>query len=173
MLVDPRVVAVRMTVLADHGRVVMMVVVAVVVSMSVLVLQGLVGVTVPVAQVQVDAKAKQQRRGAPLVEAYGTSTRWEEHFRATGNGLGGGSGWTVLELELQTGEIRTTWSGNHTQTLATAYPLLVLDMYEHAYQMDFGAAAAKYIDAFFANIHWDEVNRRLERGVAAAKLLHG
>jgi Fe-Mn family superoxide dismutase len=108
-----------------------------------------------------------------LAETYGTSTRWEEHFRATGNGLGGGSGWTVLELELQTGELRTTWSGNHTQTLATAYPLLVLDMYEHAYQIDFGAAAAKYIDAFFANIHWDEVNRRLERGVAAAKLLHG
>jgi superoxide dismutase, Fe-Mn family len=46
-------------------------------------------------------------------------------------------------------------------------------MYEHAYQMDFGAAAAKYIDAFFANIHWDEVNRRLERAAAAAKLLHG
>jgi len=108
-----------------------------------------------------------------LTETYGTSTRWEEHFRATGNGLGGGSGWTLLELELQTGELRTTWSGNHTQTLATAYPLLVLDMYEHAYQMDFGAAAAKYLDAFFANIQWDEVNRRLERGLAAAKLLHG
>ena len=58
-------------------------------------------------------------------------------------------------------------------TLATAYPLLVLDMYEHAYQMDFGAGPAKYIDAFFANIRWDEVNRRLERGIAAAKLLRG
>lgn len=87
--------------------------------------------------------------------------------------LGGGSGWTLLELELQTSELRTTWSENHTQTLATAVPLLVLDMYEHAYQIDFGAAAAKYIDAFFANVHWDEVNRRLERAVAAAKLLHG
>jgi len=108
-----------------------------------------------------------------LAEAYGTSTRWEEHFRATGNGLAGGSGWTVLELELQSGALRTTWSGNHTQTLATGYPLLVLDIYEHAYQMDFGAAAAKYIDAFFANIRWDEVNRRLERGIAAAKLLQG
>jgi len=108
-----------------------------------------------------------------LGEAYGTSTRWEEHFRATGNGLGGGSGWALLELELQTGELRTTWSGSHTQTLATAVPLLVLDMYEHAYQIDFGAAAARYIDAFFANVHWDEVNRRLERAVAASKLLHG
>ena len=108
-----------------------------------------------------------------LAEAYGTSARWEEHFRATGNGLGGGSGWTILELELLTGDLRTTWSGNHTQTLATAVPLLVLDMYEHAYQMDFGAAAAKYIDTFFANINWDEVSHRLERALAASKALRG
>jgi len=39
-----------------------------------------------------------------------------------------------------------------------------MDMYEHSYQMDYGAAAAKYIDAFFANIHWETVDRRL--GVA-------
>ena len=108
-----------------------------------------------------------------LNEAYGTSARWEEHFRALGNGLGGGSGWAVLELELQTGELRTAWSGHHTQALATAVPLLVLDMYEHAYQIDFGAAAAKYIDAFFANINWDEVNHRLDRALAAAKTLRG
>jgi superoxide dismutase, Fe-Mn family len=106
-----------------------------------------------------------------LADAYGTSVRWEEHFRATGNGLGGGSGWTVLELELLTGDLRTTWSGNHTQTLATAVPLLVLDMYEHAYQMDFGAAAARYIDAFFSNINWGEVNHRLDRALAASKAL--
>ncbi|MEO5762195.1 MAG: Fe-Mn family superoxide dismutase, partial [Vicinamibacteria bacterium] len=37
-----------------------------------------------------------------------------------------------------------------------------LDLYEHAYQMDFGAAAAKYVDAFFANVQWDEVHKRLE-----------
>ena len=50
----------------------------------------------------------------------------------------------------------------HSQTAATGLPLLVMDMYEHAYQMDYGAAAAKYIDAFFTNIHWDEVNKRAE-----------
>ncbi|HET9957133.1 MAG TPA: Fe-Mn family superoxide dismutase [Polyangiaceae bacterium] len=106
-----------------------------------------------------------------LTEAYGSSARWEEHFRATGAGLGGGSGWVMLDLELSTGELRTAWSGHHTQTLATAIPLLVLDMYEHAYQMDFGAAAARYIDAFFANLNWDEVNRRLERALAASRAL--
>ena len=41
-------------------------------------------------------------------------------------------------------------------------PLLVLDMYEHAYHMDFGAAAARYVDAFMENVNWDEVSRRAE-----------
>jgi Fe-Mn family superoxide dismutase len=108
-----------------------------------------------------------------LSDAYGTSSRWEEHFRATGAGLGGGSGWVILALELDTGALRTAWSGNHTQVLATSVPLLVMDMYEHAYQMDFGAAAAKYIDTFFVNIRWDEVNHRYERALAAAKVLRG
>jgi len=108
-----------------------------------------------------------------LTDTYGSTARWEEHFRATANGLGGGSGWVLLELELATGDLRTCWSGNHTQALSSALPLLVLDMYEHAYQMDFGAAAARYVDAFFANVNWDAVNHRLERALSAAKALRG
>jgi superoxide dismutase len=46
---------------------------------------------------------------------------------------------------------------------ADTTPILVMDMYEHAYQMDYGAAAARYIDAFFANVQWDVVSRRLEQ----------
>jgi superoxide dismutase, Fe-Mn family len=106
-----------------------------------------------------------------LNQAYGSAARWEEHFHATGMGLGGGSGWSILDYELDTGTLRTVASGNHTQVLANGYPLLVLDMYEHAYQMDFGAGAAKYIDVFFANVKWDEVNRRLERAQRAFAIL--
>jgi superoxide dismutase, Fe-Mn family len=40
-------------------------------------------------------------------------------------------------------------------------PILVMDMYEHSYQMDYGAAAAKYVDAFFQNIQWSAVAQRL------------
>jgi len=108
-----------------------------------------------------------------LVQAYGSTARWEEHFRATGLGLGGGSGWVILNFELETGSLRTCASGNHTQVLATSVPLFVLDMYEHAYQMDFGAGAAKYIDAFFNNAKWDEVNRRFERAQKASNALRG
>jgi Fe-Mn family superoxide dismutase len=106
-----------------------------------------------------------------LVEAYGSSGRWEEHFRATGSGLGGGSGWVILSLELDTGDLRTAWSGHHTQVLATAMPLLVMDMYEHSDHIDFGAAVPRYLDAFFANVKWDEVNRRLETALRLREAL--
>jgi Fe-Mn family superoxide dismutase len=110
---------------------------------------------------------------AALSRAYGSSGRWEEQVKATANGLGGGSGWVILGYELDTGAFRTTASANHAQALATGVPLLVLDMYEHAYQMDFGAAVARYLEAFFANIKWDEVNRRLERAQRASAAWRG
>jgi Fe-Mn family superoxide dismutase len=74
----------------------------------------------------------------------------------------------LLDFSFHTGDLRTYWSGNHTQSVAFGEPLLVMDMYEHAYQLDYGAAAAKYVDAFFANVRWDEVNRRFERAQRAA-----
>lgn len=110
---------------------------------------------------------------AALAQAYGASSRWEEHFRATGAGLGGGSGWVILSLELDTGLLRTIGSAGHTQTLSTSVPLLVMDMYEHSYQMDFGAAAARYVDAFFANIQWDAVNARYEKAQRLSALWSG
>ena len=108
-----------------------------------------------------------------LAAAYGTAARWEEHMRITGIGLGGGSGWAILAFELDTGGLRTFSSNNHTQVLASCIPLLVLDMYEHSYHMDFGAAAARYIDVFFANVNWDEVNRRLARAERMSAILRG
>ena len=103
-----------------------------------------------------------------LATTYSSLARWEEEFRATGASLGGGSGWVTLDFDLASKSLRTHWSGNHTQAKAGSMPLLVLDMYEHAYQMDYGAAAAKYIDAFFSNLHWEEVERRYARALKAA-----
>lgn len=110
---------------------------------------------------------------AELAAAYGTTARWEEQMRVTSLGLGGGSGWAILAYELDTGALRTVAGGNHTQVLANSVPLLVLDMYEHSYQIDYGAAAAKYIDAFFANVNWEEVNHRLECARRASVALGG
>jgi superoxide dismutase, Fe-Mn family len=93
---------------------------------------------------------------------------YEEPLRACALSEAGGSGWALLSLELDTGELNVQWSGNHTQTLAAALPLLVIDMYEHSYALDYGAAAAKYVDAVFANLKWDEVHRRHELAVKAS-----
>ena len=103
--------------------------------------------------------------------AFGSVARWEELFRLTGMSLAGGSGWVLLDYNFQSRQLRTHWSGNHSQSAASSQPLLVMDMYEHSYQMDYGAAAAKYIDAFFQNVQWDEVQRRLERAEKAAAAL--
>lgn len=108
---------------------------------------------------------------AAITEAYGTTAKWEQHMRLTGMGLGGGSGWAILAYETDTGALRTIACANHTQALAVGVPLLVMDMYEHSYQMDFGAAVPKYLDAFFANVKWDEVNRRLDRAQKVGALL--
>jgi superoxide dismutase, Fe-Mn family len=108
---------------------------------------------------------------ALLADAYGSIAQWEQQFRATCASLAGGSGWVTTSWDLHRDVPYTFWSGGHPQVAAANLPLLVMDMYEHSYQMDYGAAAAKYIDAFFANIHWDEVNRRLERARKASAAL--
>ncbi|HEX5883790.1 MAG TPA: Fe-Mn family superoxide dismutase [Pyrinomonadaceae bacterium] len=69
---------------------------------------------------------------------------------------------TILSYNLHTGEVHNYWAWDHMHNAPMGYPLLVLDMYEHAYHMDYGAAAAKYVDAFMQNVNWDEVNRRVE-----------
>ena len=70
-------------------------------------------------------------------------------------------------------DMRIYWAGNHTKSVAFGAPLLVLDMYEHAYALDYGAAAAKYLDAFLANVAWSEVERRHARASAAWRVLQG
>jgi len=67
----------------------------------------------------------------------------------------------VLGHNLHTGQIENYWLWDHLHAPAMTVPLLVMDMYEHSYQMDYGAAAAKYIDAFFQNIRWETVAARL------------
>ncbi len=97
-----------------------------------------------------------------LKAQYGTVETWEQDFRLTGLSLGGGSGWVVLNYNPHEKAVRHYWAADHTQSLAGGVPLLVMDMYEHAYQMDYGANARGYVDAFFQNINWDDVNRRTE-----------
>jgi Fe-Mn family superoxide dismutase len=108
-----------------------------------------------------------------LAQAFGAAGRWEELLRAAALSLAGGSGWALMSYNFHSDDLRFSWSGNHSQALALAHPLLVLDMYEHAFHIDYGAAAAKYVDAFFRNVRWEEVERRYHRALRASKALRG
>jgi superoxide dismutase, Fe-Mn family len=97
-----------------------------------------------------------------LGTAFGGFDRWESEFRRIATGLGGGSGWVVLGYNRQFGTAENYWMYDHTTSPAMTTPLLVMDMYEHSYHMDYGAAAAMYVDAFFNNINWEMVVKRIE-----------
>ena len=108
-----------------------------------------------------DGKAPANLR-TRISESFGSYDRWESEFRKIGAGLGGGSGWVVLGFNEHLKLLENYWLADHSTNPPFTRPVLVMDMYEHAYQMDYGAAAAKYIDAFFANIQWDAVAGRLK-----------
>ena len=95
----------------------------------------------------------------PLMEAiakdFGSLDRWRAEFSAMGKAQGGGSGWVILAYSPRDKRLVNQWAADHTTTLAGGRPVLVLDMYEHAYHMDYGAAAARYVDAFMEAIRWD------------------
>ena len=109
-----------------------------------------------------DGKASADLRKT-LGDAFGDFNRWETEFRRIAAGLAGGSGWVVLGYNTHTGTLENYWLWDHLHGPAATLPLLVMDMYEHSYQMDYGAAAAKYIDAFFQNVQWDAVAARWEK----------
>jgi Fe-Mn family superoxide dismutase len=96
-----------------------------------------------------------------LSSAFGSLGRFEELFRAACSGLYGGSGWVILAHDPRDGALHLDGSGHHSQSPATAVPVLVCDMYEHSYALDYGAAAARYVDAFWQNVNWAAVERRL------------
>jgi len=93
---------------------------------------------------------------------FGGLDKWEQEFRATSTALGGGSGWAILSFNFRDGKLHNYIAFDHTDNVAFGRPILVNDMFEHDYHMDFGSNAAMYVDAFMQNVNWDECNRRLE-----------
>ncbi|HMC17397.1 MAG TPA: Fe-Mn family superoxide dismutase [Albitalea sp.] len=97
---------------------------------------------------------------------FGSVERWRSEFTGLAKAMGGGSGWALLSWSSREGRLVNHWAADHAHLLAGAMPVLALDMYEHAYHMDFGAKAAAYVDAFMKNIRWDAVYRRYGAAVA-------
>jgi Fe-Mn family superoxide dismutase len=103
---------------------------------------------------------------AALERDFGSIARWRAEFVAMAKAQGGGSGWTLLSWSPRAGRLVNAWAADHTHGVADGVPVLALDMYEHAYHLDFGAKAAAYVDAVMRNIHWQRVAARFERSVA-------
>ena len=95
-----------------------------------------------------------------IARDFGSLAKWRAEFVAMGKALGGGSGWVVLTRSPRDGTLVNVWAADHTHGLAGGTPVLALDMYEHAYHIDFGSNAAAYVDAFMANIAWSRVAAR-------------
>jgi len=97
-----------------------------------------------------------------LEEHFGSVAAWRREFVGTARSLAGGSGWVLLTYSRRQRRFWNQVATNHTQAAVDAAPVLVLDMYEHAYHMDFGANATAYIDAFMRNIEWAAVIHRMD-----------
>ena len=97
-----------------------------------------------------------------LARDFGSADRWRAEFVAMANALGGGSGWVLLQWIPRDGRLCNQYAAEHTQAVAGGIPILALDMYEHAYHLDFGANAKAYVDAFMRNVDWKAVQVRLD-----------
>jgi Fe-Mn family superoxide dismutase len=109
-------------------------------------------------------KASRDKSGAlakKLADAYGSYDAWEKDFRATGTMRG--IGWVILYQDNVTGGLFNQWINEHeVGHLAGCRPILVMDVFEHAFMTDYGLKRADYIAAFFQNISWKVVEGRLQ-----------
>jgi len=96
-----------------------------------------------------------------MAQDFGSYEAWEKDFKGTGTMRG--IGWTVLYQDVAAGRLLNVWINEHeTGHLAGCTPLLIMDVFEHAFMIDYGLKRADYIESFFANIKWSEVEKRFK-----------
>jgi Fe-Mn family superoxide dismutase len=100
-----------------------------------------------------------------LARDFGGVTAWRAEFTAMAKALAGGSGWAILAWSERLGRLVNQWASDHAHGLAGSAPILALDMYEHAYHLDFGAKAAAYVDQAMANLNWQRIGARYRRAI--------
>ena len=93
---------------------------------------------------------------------FGSIENWEKDFKATG--VMRGIGWVILAQDTETGKLFNVWINEHDGGhLAGAKPLLVMDVFEHAFALDYGIKRADYITSFWNAINWSVVENRFSR----------
>lgn len=98
---------------------------------------------------------------ARLTESFGGYEAWEKDFKSTGSMRG--IGWAALYQDVMSGRLMNFWINEHDVSHpAGCNLLLIMDVFEHAFMLDYGLKKAAYIDAFFGNIAWKTVEERLK-----------
>src|SRR5215467_1651120 len=100
-----------------------------------------------------------------LERDFGSVKAWRAEFTSMAKALAGGSGWAILSWSERLGRLINDWAADHAHNLPGATPILALDMYEHAYHLDFGAKAAAYVDQAMANLNWERIGARYCRAI--------
>jgi Fe-Mn family superoxide dismutase len=99
--------------------------------------------------------------GKLIETSFGSYDAWEKDFRATGAMRG--IGWVVLYYDVPSCRLFNQWINEHdVGHLADCQPILVMDVFEHAYMTDYGLKKADYIGAFFKNINWKAAESRIK-----------
>jgi Fe-Mn family superoxide dismutase len=97
-----------------------------------------------------------------LNESFGSYEAWEKDFRATGTMRG--IGWVVLYQDMSSGKLMNFWVNEHDVSHPSGCnPILVMDVFEHAFMLDYGLKRADYIEAFFRNIDWNPIEARVKK----------
>src|SRR5215470_14085784 len=112
-----------------------------------------------------DGRAVPDVMANALARDFGSVDRWRREFVTLANSLDGGSGWVLLSWLPRAGRLVNHSIGDGSPAIAGAIPVLALDMYEHAYHLDFGANTVSYVATFMRNIDWRAVHDRYEDAV--------
>jgi Fe-Mn family superoxide dismutase len=100
-----------------------------------------------------------------LARDFGSYQQWRTQFSSMGYALGGGSGWVLLTWMPRDRRFINQYASDHSQSVSGGVPIMALDMYEHAYHIDFGANVTAYVDTFMRNVDWPAVEGRFEDAV--------
>jgi len=107
-----------------------------------------------------DGRMVPEEMSVAIGRDFGSVAQWRNEFLALADALAGSSGWVLLTYVPRDARLINHTAADHSQSITGGIPILALDMYEHAYHLDFGANATAYIAAFMRNIDWDAVQAR-------------
>ncbi len=111
--------------------------------------------------------SKDSSLGQKITADFGSYDNWAKDFKGTGSMRG--IGWTILYYDKDGDKLMNTWVNEHDLGhLPGAVPLLIMDVFEHAFITDYGLKRADYIEGFFNAICWKTVGARLKEAKALA-----